>query len=52
MLSNLSWPPFVNYLKKDEVNKYMCTECKNLMINPVQADDCGFKFCFECLFKM
>ena len=52
--ANLSWPPcnYMLLLKKEEVEKFKCSHCKELLVNAHQADDCGCRFCSECLDKM
>ena len=47
--SLLAWPPY-NLNKIDD--KYKCPMCKQIMLNAHQADDCGCRFCFECLDEM
>ena len=49
---NLSWAPCD---LKDTTNiddKYICPKCKTLMVNVHQADDCGCRFCLDCLDQM
>jgi protein-arginine kinase activator protein McsA len=39
----------------DEINiddQFKCPECKNVFENVHQADDCGCRFCYNCLDKM
>ena len=53
-IANLSWPPYNDtlLLKKEEVEKFKCSHCKSLLVNAHQADDCGCKFCAQCLDEM
>ena len=46
--ANLSYPP-CTFSKEEDVKKYKCSACKELMVNVHQADDCGCKYCFTCL---
>jgi hypothetical protein len=50
-LSNMSmgWPP-IDLESID--NEFKCPECNNIMINAHQADDCGCRYCHDCLDKM
>ena len=47
--SNLAWPPCD---PKDIDEKYICPKCKYVMVNVHQADDCGCRYCLDCLVKM
>ena len=47
-LSN-KWPPFDSSHIDDE---FKCPKCKEIMFNVHQADECGCRFCFECLNRM
>ena len=47
-IKNLSYPP----IKSKIDDKYLCPKCKNIMIDVHQADDCGCRFCLECLRNM
>ena len=47
-IKKLSYPPINS--KIDE--RYKCPLCKNIMIDVHQADDCGCRFCLECLRNM
>ena len=39
--------------KQDKIdNKYMCPKCRKIMVNVHQADDCGCRYCLECLEEM
>jgi len=55
-IANLSLPPYKEFSelqsKNSETNKYKCSKCKQLIVYAHQADDCGCKFCFECLDQM
>ena len=42
-----SYPPKTNLINID--TKFFCPVCKDLMKNVHQADDCGCKYCYECL---
>ena len=45
----LSWPPCA----KDDIDeKYVCPKCKKVMENVHQADDCGCRYCLDCLEQM
>ena len=44
-LCSLTWPPISNQTDA----KYICTICKNIMIDAHQADDCGCRYCKECM---
>ncbi len=45
----MSWPPF----KTDRINpKFKCHLCKEVYVNVYQADDCGCRFCYNCLNSM
>lgn len=33
-------------------NEYLCFECRKIMIDASQADDCGCRYCSECLQRM
>lgn len=43
------WPPFDSSQTDDE---FKCPKCKEVMFNVHQADECGCRFCFECLNRM
>jgi hypothetical protein len=47
--SLLAWPP-CNLDKIDD--KYKCPKCRQIMVNVHQADDCGCRYCLECLEEM
>ena len=48
-LNNLAWPECD---LKDIDEKYVCPKCKKVMENVHQADDCGCRYCLECLNEM
>ena len=49
---NLSWPPCDLKDTKNIDDKYVCSKCKTLMVNVHQADDCGCRYCLDCLDQM
>ena len=44
--SVLSWPPVAMEMID---NKFKCPSCNKLYVNVHQADDCGCRFCLDCL---
>lgn len=44
-LAYLSWPPISNKIDA----KYICSICKNILRDAHQADDCGCRYCSECM---
>jgi hypothetical protein len=46
---NLSWPPCD--IKEIE-QKFVCPMCSQVMVNVHQADDCGCRYCLDCLDKI
>jgi hypothetical protein len=46
---SFKWPPFDSTQIDDE---FKCPKCKEVMFNVHQADECGCRFCFECLNRM
>ena len=49
LINNLSWPPLQNNTAHE---KFKCPCCKKVLINVHQADDCGCRYCYECLDKI
>ncbi len=49
---NFSWPPCDLKDTKNIDDKYVCPKCKTLMVNVHQADDCGCRYCLDCLNQM
>ena len=47
-INELTYPPTRN---KVDV-KYLCPLCQQILINVHQADDCGCRYCLECLKKL
>lgn len=44
----LSWPPCdISSIE----SRFKCShpKCKKIIVNPHQADDCGCRFCFQCM---
>ena len=52
VLINLSWPPCDLKDTKNIDDKYICPKCKCLMVSVHQADDCGCRYCLDCLDQM
>ena len=48
-INTLSWPPDSPILKNNAYKTFICSYCKNVLVNVHQADDCGCRFCYECL---
>ena len=44
-IAYLSWPPISNKIDA----KYICSICKNILRDAHQADDCGCRYCSECM---
>ena len=44
----LSWPPIDPSLNKIDP-RFKCPLCQKIYVNVCQVDDCGCRFCFNCL---
>jgi hypothetical protein len=49
---DFSWPPCDLKDTKNIDDKFICPKCKTLMVNVHQADDCGCRYCLDCLDQM
>ncbi len=52
LLIDSSWAPCDLKDTKNIDEKYICPKCKSLMVNVHQADDCGCRYCLDCLDQM
>ena len=49
--NELSWPPILDKTSELAI-KLTCVYCNKILVNVHQADDCGCRYCFDCLEKM
>lgn len=48
---NITRPPLELLTHVDIPANFLCPICKNIISNAHQADDCGCKYCYDCLTK-